>query len=302
MPIEVPNREEWFPKLDAFPRPDWTAINDWMNHSIGSEHRSEAAAQITDHWLSRLLEAFGSTYVAEKSSYYILLSKRGEKQRKATLDQLERGRRLILSTLRSDAKAISSRPQVFIELDTSEAWDFYFATFDSEGIQEEAARIFFGPGAIPTPCWDTGGVAELAYRLVDHLFLHFPSPRWLRHGAVGYFTTLLVRRDFAIVEDGWLEAHREYWNAESIQDFWSGKTFEDVANGGYAENLAEVLVDIMMRELHLTAEKFAEFVTQAEKRDAGASATWKYFNASLDEVVSPFLGDGDWSPKPSNWR
>lgn len=302
MPIEVPNREEWFPIHDSFPSPDWPAINDWMRDSIAGEHRNEAATQITRHWLARLLTAIGAPCALSESEHYILLSKRTENQRKATLEQLEKGRKLMMPILGDAAKSIGPRPQIFIELDSSDALYAYLPTFDSEGTHEDAARLFFAPGAIPTPRLDLDGVASLAHPLVDHLLHHFSLPRWLRCGAAGYFNMLLVRGDFAKVEEEWIAGHRDYWNAETIQYFWSGRAFTDEALDGFPDNLAEVLVDIMTRELKLNAEKFAEFMVHAEERDAGAGAAFKYLNVSLGDVVSAFLGDGDWSPKPSTWR
>jgi len=67
-------------------------------------------------------------------------------------------------------------------------------------------------------------------------------------------------------------------------------------------HLAQLLIDIINREVPPPAEIFRRFVKQSIWQDAGETAALEQREVSLGEIASVFLGDGDWTPKPATWK
>src|SRR3954452_15317734 len=99
MPLEVPDRDDWFPLDYGLPHPDWTAIHGWVR-AFASEPDLEGALQQCVHlWLQRLRLALGGAYGLSESEHFLVLSEHLEPDRLNTLAFLEKARAQIRRVL-----------------------------------------------------------------------------------------------------------------------------------------------------------------------------------------------------------
>jgi len=305
MPIEVPNRDEWFPKRATLPCPDWPAINAWMRENVTPQYEDEAAGQITRHWLNRLVAALGGTHALVASQHFLLVAVGDAKRRSQTLDFLEKSRAFVLEGLGDIAGKYNARPQVFLRLESVDSSDEFLVSFDSDGTHAEAAAAFFSHGSIPVPYLEQSSFSAesgvLAENLAGHLLRRLPLPAWLHHGAAVVFKVSLVGGHFGILNEELIREHERCWNVDSIQDFWSGKAFADEAWQWLSDSLAEILIDVIQREVRPDPDTFRAFVAAATFKDGGESAAQEHLGVGLGEITSVILGDGDWTPQPARW-
>jgi len=306
MPIEVPNRDEWFPKIATLPRPHWPAINAWLHDSVTPEYLDEAACQITRYWLTRLIAALGNTHALTVSKHFFLVAVGDEKRRTQTLDFLEKSRAFVLEGLGEIARKCGTRPQVFLRLPSVDACDEFLASFDSDGAHTEAAGTFFPNGSVPVPYCECPRFSEetglLADNIASHLLRYLPLPAWLHHGAALVFKVALAGGHFGVLYEDLIHEHERCWNAETIQDFWSGEAFRDEQWQSLSSSLAEILIDVIQREVRPDPDTFRGFVAAANFQDGGESAAQEHLGVGLGEIASVFLGDGDWTLRPATWQ
>lgn len=306
MPIVVPNRDEWFPKMTTLPRPDWPAINEWMRATVTPEYVDEAARQITRHWLTRLVAALDNTHTLTASEHFLFVSVGEEKRRIQTLAFLEKSRSFVLEGLGGIARKCDARPQVLLRLASIDSCDEFLASFDSDGAHAEAASAFFPHGSVPEPYCERLKFSEesgwLAASVAGHLLRYLPVPVWLHHGAAVVFQVALAGGHIGVLSEELIGEHERHWNAETIQDFWSGKAFRDEEWQGLSHSLAEILIDVIQREVRPDPDTFRRFVATATFRDGGESAADDHLGVGLGEIASVFLGDGNWTPQPAKWN
>jgi hypothetical protein len=132
-------------------------------------------------------------------------------------------------------------------------------------------------------------VHELAHSLVSHL----PLPAWVNEGVAQLCETWATRRD-GTRYDEIKQTLGTFWTTESIQDLWSGRGFFRPDEGQmHSYHLALVLV----RKLTGDLLRFRSFLREVDAMDCGAGALRKFFNTSPGEMVTDYLGDGDWEPR-----
>jgi len=100
-----------------------------------------------------------------------------------------------------------------------------------------------------------------------------------------------TRRDVTRYDE--IKDARHVWTAETIQDLWSGRGFLRPDEGQmHSYHLALVLV----RKLTGDLARFRSFLREVDANDCGTAALRKYFNTSPGELITDYLGDGDWEP------
>lgn len=135
-------------------------------------------------------------------------------------------------------------------------------------------------------------VHELAHNLMAHL----PMPLWLNEALAQAFD-----HDLAGLVDrfDWKDLHsrRGYWNRTTVQDFWSGASFSCQNGSDLSYALAKLLLDFIHRDIGPSPENFRRFVQRADWHDAGDIAAREHLGISLGELISGYLGPGDWEPE-----
>lgn len=306
MPIEVPNRDEWFPQTDAFPRPDWPAIRGWKRAWVEKEDKEAATRQITRHWLARIRTALGGEYTVAESEHFHFVSALDEKTRTAQLQFFEKARVRLIHTLGDVAWTTGIGKHVILRFTDLDDYYAYISDYYSDGEHAGSGGVFLRRDYAHIVYYEQpnmqGERKTLAHELAHNLVAHLPLPAWLNEALAEAFEADVAGGRFAMVDRELHAEHESYWNANTIQDFWMGKSFHTVEGQRVSYNLAQLLLDIINREVRPPSEIFRRFVKQSTWQDAGEAAAFEQFEVGLGEIASVFLGDGDWNPKPATWK
>jgi hypothetical protein len=93
------------------------------------------------------------------------------------------------------------------------------------------------------------------------------------------------------------EQHTEHWNTHTIQQLWTGESWEIPGNSfELSYNLAQVLWRKIESDLVAPRDAILKFISNAHFEDSGESAFQSIFQLSLGDLVTDFLGEGQWSP------
>jgi hypothetical protein len=306
MPIEVPNRDEWFPQIDAFPRPDWPAIQGWRRAWVSKEDRHDVAQQVVRHWLTRLRAALGGAYAVVESEHFHLVSAQEEKARLQMLRFLETARARSVQILGDVAGTDGYGKHVVLRFTDVDDYYAYISYYHADGEHATSAGMFLPRGYRHIAYYEQLSMnierMTLAHELAHNLVAHLPLPRWLNEALAEAFDADLAGGRFAAVDRELHAQHESFWNAQTIQEFWMGRSFHTVEGQRVSYSLAQLLLDIINREVRPPPEVFRRFVEQSIWQDAGEAAALDQIEVSLGEIASVFLGDGDWAPKPATWK
>jgi hypothetical protein len=305
MPIEVPNREEWFPKLDAFPRPDWPAIQGWKRAWIAKEDEHDAMQQVARHWLTRLRDALGGAYTVVESEHFHFVSALDEKAGAQMIEFLEHARERLVHILGDVAWTDGKGKHVVLRFTNQDDYYAYISHYYEDGKHATTGGVFLRKGYAHIACFENYAMKEeratLAHELAHNLVAHLPLPLWLNEALAQAFEADIGDSRRPMLDRELHAEHEGYWNPKTIQQFWMGRSFGTPAGQRVSYSLARILLDIINREVRPPPDFFRRFVKQTTWQDAGEAAALEQFEVSLGEIASVFLGDGDWAPKPSSW-
>jgi hypothetical protein len=146
---------------------------------------------------------------------------------------------------------------------------------------------------------DSPGVDRtiLVHELTHNLLAGFPLPLWVGEALAMTFEQDLAGARQPVLDRALAEQHRTYWTAQTIQEFWRGDSFQKSEAQSLAYGLSRILLNLIATELRPAPPQFRDFVTHANQRDAGQAAAQQYLGIDLSDLVSTFLGPGDWWPK-----
>jgi len=235
-----------------------------------------------------------------------LVSSLDEAARLRMLQFLERSRARLVQTLGDVAWTDGIGKHVVLRFASLDQYYPYIAHFYSEGEHATSGGMFLRNGYAHIAYYEQLTMdserVTLAHELAHNLVAHLPLPSWLNEALAEAFDADLAGGRFAAVDRELHAEHEAYWNADAIQEFWMGKSFHVPEGQRVAYSLAQVLLDIINREVRPKPEEFRRFVTQATWHDAGEAAAQEQLEVGLGEIASVFLGEGDWSPRPETWE
>lgn len=301
MSADVPDFKAWFAEPDGFPRPDWKAIRDWIRSHSDEAHWDSAWQEIVRTWLDKTAQHLGGIYTTAESQDFHLLSELDEKRRRELLDFLEQSLARIFRTLADIASPKRYGKHVVLRFTTEEDYYRYVAYFDPEGDYAGSSGRFLSTGYmhIAYPHNDTPGEdrAILAHELTHNLLRSFPLPRWLDEALAMLFERDLAGHRPPALTRELAGEHKVYWNAQTIQEFWRGNSFLKPDGQKLAYGLARILLDFIATDLRPSPPDFRDFVLHADRKDAGEAAARNYLGVELSDLVSAFLGPGEWAPR-----
>ena len=147
---------------------------------------------------------------------------------------------------------------------------------------------------IAAPYKSYGLRQTLADELTHNCVVHLKLPTWLNEGLAQLFQRSLATVHRPLLDYDLKERHLAFWNAQNIQEFWSGTSFQ---RPGDSNELSYSLAEIMLTLLLEQRGDWSAFLKQAQWDDAGQTAALDCLGADLGEVMSTFLGEGDWRPR-----
>lgn len=281
-----------------FPVPNWTAV--YEHHDGLNLPETEKRAfwiNIGREWMHLLRSALGISFKIYESPNFWLVSDQPERTARHLIAWAEAAHRKVLQLVDVGAEQHLYGKCPILAVPDWETYDRYCSTYISEEHMAPSSGVFLneGYGHFIFPFYDISQaepilVHELAHSLVSHL----PLPLWVNEGVAQLCENILSGSDhfdYAVIK-----AHSQtFWTRETVQEFWNGSGFGRMDEGQIANyHLAREVV----RELAADRNRFLPFVREAKFTDSGSDAVMKYFGMTLGELVSDYLGDGDWSPRP----
>lgn len=280
-----------------FPVPDWQAVQARFEEASGGVDENIFWTERGRDWVHLLRQAFGPDYIGYESANFWLVSSQPEAVSRRLLVWLEATRSRVTKAL-----GVESVPDLFgkcpvlITHDLETYYD-YVAAYLPDGDNALSGGMFINHGYghfVFTFLEMTQAESVLAHELTHSLVMHLPLPAWLNEGVAQLCEEAVTGRDTADYE----RIRRTlvgYWTAETIQDLWSGRGFNRQDEGQLQSyHLSKVLTGRLAGNL----VRFREFLQEANAADAGAAALEKHFGVTLESLVTDYLGDGDWEPRP----
>ena len=290
------------PVIDGFPRPDWSAIAEQIQALPESEWQNEWASW-SKAWLDRILAQLPGAYKITETSNFLVLS--SEEDRYVAL--LGRFFERALASITSQLDGIASDEGygkhvvlVFKEQDSYYNYLSYFYPEEGEFILSSGIFLNAGYGHFAFPFLEMSEAeATSAHELTHACLAHLPIPLWLNEGFAVTMEDELCASQPLRMERERMDEHRQFWDADTIQEFWSGESFNRTDEGS---NLSYELARFCLRALSHEFEDIKAFANTASYEDAGESAAISVYGGSLGGLIHQFFGDGVWSPKPASWH
>jgi hypothetical protein len=246
----------------GFPYPNWNTVFGWLDQ-IESDAAREAAWSACRHaWIEYFGAALGARFSLLSQDGTLILSPLPPNEAKAALAYVVRKRRHIVELLEGVAA---------------------HSPFDGDVLVQADLTVI-----------EPIIVHELTHACLSHLQL----PRWLDEGLAVNTEFRLCRVPHPEFTPAEMRAmHREFWNADTIQEFWSGDAFYRPDNGN---RLSYDLAQGLVQQLGSDWATFRAFALAARYEDAGAASAQEHFKIDLGEHVKSIMQLGDdvsWAPR-----
>jgi len=291
----------------TWPIPDWEAIAQAEEAQWQDAERDAFWSAAASQWLERMAQEWDGGYAVRESREFFLLCAFAERDSRVFLDFCESVRKRILAYLPGLASTQGHGKHVVIVIDDQDEYYDYISHYYPEGGEYAmSSGVFLHAGYGHFVLW-TGEVDAMqpvvAHELTHCLVAHLPLPVWVNEGitvntehrifphlahpnAQKYFPHEMVAR------------HAAFWNAQTIQEFWSGEAFHRPDEGSMlAYDLARKTTALAAREF----DDFRAFALQASAEDGGRAAE-PALGYPITNLVAAVLGEGEWEPKPEEWR
>lgn len=290
----------------GFCHPDWDAISEIIEKSLPEPEWNAAWEAASREWVGRIRSTLGGGYQVYETGNFLILSEAPMRVIRDACKSYEEALKRILTALEGVASDAGYGKHVVLMFASLEDYYGYINYFYPEGEHPMSGGVCLsGEGyvhfAFPTTdysCYRTVLVHELTHGCLGHL----PIPAWLNEALAMRMEQLLCGSDNFQLDQEIYDKHTAHWNENTIQQFWSGESWE-ISGDSFelSYNLAQVLWRKIEVDLEAPRGAILEFVLNAHADDAGEAACHAIFDLSLCDLVTDFLGEGSWSPEPSQW-
>ena len=282
---------------EGYSRPDWKVISEAIQQRItGPDDLNAAWTEAARQWVMQLQSDLGGDYRVKDSPQFILLTALDSKKSgeilvfaENTLDEIcaglkdaawkpERGKHVIL---------------LFLEKDDYYQYVSYFYR-DGTHPTSGGCLIHRGYVHIAAPYEPFGLRSMLAHELTHNCVVHLKLPLWLNEGLARMSERTVAGARGPLLDYDLKERHLAFWNPETIQEFWAGISFQKPGDSNeLSYGLAEIVLNLLLEQ----RGDWGAFLKEAQRDDAGQTAAMDCLGADLGNVMSTFLGEGDWRPR-----
>jgi hypothetical protein len=281
----------------AYPRPQWDVIRKWVKENVATEDFPIAWNEVGLSWLLNLKNHLGTPYSILQSPNFWLLTARSQAAGFNLLRTSEATVQELTNWLGPIAQKRGHGKHVILDFESTDHYYQYLSYFYSTDEPLRASGgVFLRKGyrhiaLPPSPATRSTVIHELTHNRLVHL----PAPLWLNEGLAVTMERRIGGNQVGRLDRELQEKHAQHWTSKTICFFWGGESFRDqdgeVVHLSYS--LAETLVDILVQDF--PRSKFIEFVAQARARDGGQAAANQCLGINLGDLVSVFLGPGEWA-------
>lgn len=291
----------------GFCHPDWRAIWDVIGTSVPESEWNAAWSAAARAWVDRIRATLGGAYQVYETPNFLILSEATTRVIRDACGFYEEALKRILLTLKGVASDEGFGKHVVLMFAKIDDYYGYITYFYPEGEHPMSAGI----------CLDGEGYVHFAFPTTNYssyrsIFVHEQTHGCLRHLAIPTWLdeALAMRMEqvvcgennFHLDEENY-EKHAAHWNEQTIQQFWSGKSWSIPGDSfELSYNLAQVLWRKIEVDLEAPRDAIFEYILSAHADDAGEKACKAMFELSLGDLMMDFLGEGIWTPDPTQWH
>lgn len=295
--------DKYFEDKDDFPRPDWTAIGNYVEQNLTESDQHTLWCDIATIWVNKIKSKLPEKFKVYESDNFIILTDESERYASNFLSFLERTRKRILTTLQgiaSDEGYGKLVVLIFEDIDKYYSYTSYFYPNDGEYGLSSGVYLNSGYGHFAFPHVDLS-YAEVvsAHEMTHALLAHIPIPTWLNEGIAVTIEKMIASYEPSEIEAEMYKEHFNFWNEDEIQEFWSGDSF---GRTDEAQKLSYHLAFLAVKSLSVDYDTFIKFVNRAHHSDGGEQAAQEFYSGTLGNLISQFFGERNWSPEPKKWK
>lgn len=283
---------------------------DWEAARLASGTTSaeaEALACIRRAWLLHLRDALGPHFRVTESQDAVVLASLDSMTVPALSRYVSTTRKRVARVLDGVAHFEPGQKSVVVVFDDEDSYYHYVSTYyPAEGEFAFSGGMFIG-GDCPHFVVKRGDLHAvepvIAHELTHSALTHLKLPLWIDEGLAVNTEHRLTGVPRTVYTAQQLHGkHVAFWDAARIQEFWSGRSFQRTDDGNLLSyELARILVQEMSREW----SRFASFVQEASREDAGHAAARRLLEIDLAQSVCALFdkeGPAGWAPDASTWQ
>lgn len=290
---------------DGFCYPEWDMIEARINTMPDTDHE-KAWLEAVRAWLECNRSQLGESYQVYETLNFFLLSGGPAEVGHKVCRTLEYSLKLILASLKGVASNEGFGKQVVIMLGDLDNYYQYISYFYPDGEHAMSGGV----------CLNNDGFVHFAFPAIDELsfrtilvhelthscLAHLPIPSWINESLAMRMENMICGTDVFYFDGEIRDRHRAFWNSQTIQHFWSGISWNIPGDSHeLSYNLAYLLWQKLEFQLKIPHETLLDFILQSDCQDAGEGACRNVLSTSLADLIGPYLGKGDWRPKPDEW-
>lgn len=281
--------------------PDWEHVYQYIDKHYLEEQQDPVWDQVIAIWTDKLCQELDGQYRKIETKNFIVITDQTESQLTDYLNYIEFCLKKILVSLKDIAYKYDKEKLVIIIADSEEDYYNYIAHYYPEGEHSLSSGCFLkvGVGHFIFPLSQIGAInAVTAHEMTHALVSHLQLPVWVDEGLATNIEDMICASSPIMMNDELAQKHISYWNDETVQNFWQGKSFSTTDDGPM---LSYSLAQFLVQKLSRSYEVFANFCNEATFVDGGHESFINNFGFELGNLLIPMLGDGDWTPKPTQW-
>jgi hypothetical protein len=297
---------EYLPNKEGFCRPDWEAISAFIESNVPESEWKPAWESASQQWVKQLSRELGGAYRVCETQNFLIVTAAPERIARDASNFYEAALKRILASLGGIASDEGFGKHVVLMFSTLDEYYRYITYFYPEGEHPMSGGICLsGEGyvhfALPTTDYSSYR-SVLVHELTHGCLGHLPIPTWLNESLAMRMEEVVCGSDIFALDREIYDRHVSYWNADSIQSFWMGESWQIPGESfDLSYNLAQVLWRKIEVDLGASQERIGRFIGTANARDGGEAACQSIFGMSLGDLITEFLGEGEWKPHPNKW-
>lgn len=294
---------EYLPTKEGFCRPDWHAISACIENKVPESERRCAWESTSRQWIEQLCREFAGGYRLYETPNFLIVTEAPERIARDACNSYEEALKHILSSLGGVALVPGFGKHVVLMFARLDEYYGYITYFYPEGEHPMSGGVCLdGDGyvhfAFPTPDYFSYRTV-LVHELTHGCLAHLPIPAWLNEALSMRMEEVVCGSDIFRLDGELYDRHVAYWNADSIQSFWTGESWQIPGDSfELSYNLAQILWRKIEVDLGASHDQVVRFIAAAHANDSGEAACQSTFNTSLGDLVTDFLGEGEWKPNP----
>jgi hypothetical protein len=292
----------YFKSQHGFCYPDWSQIGELIKSRLPENEWNDAWLVAARSWCAQMVQHLGEGYQVSETDNFLIVTDSPTRIVRKMNKAYEASLKRILSSLDGVMEDEGYGKHVAFIFSEVETYYQYISHFYPDGehamsggicLNSEGYTHFAFPAA-DYSSYHTVLVHELTHACLNHL----PIPTWLNEALAMRMEEVVCGTEVFYLDQEIYEKHLNYWNGKTIQEFWSGESWNIAGDSNeLSYSLAQIIWRKIEADLSATEYEIKRFVLSANFEDGGEAACQKVFELGLGDLVSDFLGEGNWSPQ-----